>query len=155
MAGKTNRSSHSSRNERVYLQRRNQIGGCPGQRTVFHLFVINSRIALRLKFGEACFLTLFDIIKYFDKQSLDDTCDALFQEKVNNKLFTVWYKLSEQTEIQVRMGGGGLSAQGLAGPVTVQGGKAAALASALNFDLGVNSYFCGSKDEESYDTLRL
>ena len=74
---------------------------------------------------------------------------------MNNKLFTVWYKLSEQTEIQVRMGGGGLSAQGLAGPVTVQGGKAAALASALNFDLGVNSYFCGSKDEESYDTLRL
>ena len=132
-----------------------QIGGCPGQRTVFHLFVIKSLIALRLKFGEACFLTLLDIIKYFDKQSLVDACDALFKAKVNNKLFRVWYKLNEHTEIQVRMGGGGLSARGLAGPVTGQGGKAAALASALNLDLGVNSYFHGSKDEESYGTIRL
>ena len=48
-----------------------------------------------------------------------------------------------------------MSAQGLAGPVTGQGGGGAALASALNLDMGLNSYFQGSKDEECYGTVRL
>ena len=45
-----------------------------------------------------------------------------------------------------------MSAQGLAGPVTAQG---AALASALNLDKGVNTYFQGSKDEECYGRVQL
>ena len=48
-----------------------------------------------------------------------------------------------------------MSARGLAGPVTGQGGGGAALASALNLDLGLNSYFEGSLDEECYGTVRL
>ena len=132
-----------------------QIGGCPGQRTAFHLFVIKSLIALKLKLGQALFLTLLDIIKYFDKQSLVDACDALNTAKANRKLVRVWYKLNEHTEIQVQLGGGCMSARGLAGPCTGQGGSGAALASALNLDLGVNTYFCGSKDEDNYGKVRL
>ena len=48
-----------------------------------------------------------------------------------------------------------MSARGLAGPVTGQGGGGAALASALNLDLGLDSYFRGSKDEECYGTVRM
>ena len=44
---------------------------------------------------------------------------------------------------------------GLAGPVTGQGGGGAALASALNLDMGVNTYFQGSKDEECYGRVKL
>ena len=44
---------------------------------------IISLIALRLSLGEACFRTLLDLVKYFDKQSLVDACDALFQANVN------------------------------------------------------------------------
>ena len=132
-----------------------QIGGCPGQRTTFHLFVVKSLIALKLKLGQALFLTLLDIIKYFDKQSLVDACDALYKAKVKRKLVRVWYKLNEAIEIQVRLGGGGMSARGLAGPCTGQGGGGSALASALNLDLGVQSYFSGSKDEETYGKIRL
>ena len=44
-----------------------QIGGCHGQRTVFHLFVIKSNIALKLKLGQGLLITLLDIIKFFDK----------------------------------------------------------------------------------------
>jgi hypothetical protein len=51
--------------------------------------------------------------------------------------------------------GGGISARGLAGPVTGQGGGGAALASALNLDMGLDSYFKGSKDEECYGKVRL
>ena len=132
-----------------------QIGGCPGQRTQFHLFVIKSLIALRLQpGGRGLVLTILDIIKFFDKQSLVDAMDALYQAKVNPKNYRVWYKLNQNTIIQVKTGAG-LSARGLAGQVTGQGGGGAALASALNLDLGLHSYFRGSRDEECYGRIRL
>ena len=49
----------------------------------------------------------------------------------------------------------GVSARGLAGPVTGQGGGGAALASALNLDLGIQYYFCGSVNEDCYGKIRL
>ena len=67
-----------------------QIGGCPEQRTAFHLFAIKSLFAVRLSLGEDCFFTLLDIIKYIDKKSLVDVCDALFKAKVNKNLFRIW-----------------------------------------------------------------
>ena len=73
---------------------------------------------------------------------------------MNNKFFRVWYKLSERTEIEVRTGSG-LTSRGLAGPVTGHGGGGAALASALNLDLWIESYFQGSQDEDCYGTVRL
>ena len=133
-----------------------QIGGCPGQRTQFHLFVVKSLIALRSQpGGRGVLWTLIDIIKFFDKQSLVDAMDALHQAKVNPKNYRVWYKLNMNTVIQVKTGGGGMSARGLAGQVTGQGGGGAALASALNLDLGLNSYFQASSDEECYGKIRL
>ena len=52
--------------------------------------------------------------------------------------------------------GAGLSARGLAGPVTGQGAGGAALASSLNLDKRLDNYFRGSKDEECYvdDVIR-
>ena len=81
--------------------------------------------------------------------------DALYQAKVNPKNYRVWYKLNQNTVIQVKTGGGCMSAQGLAGPVTGQGAGGSALASALNLDLGLHSYFQGSRDEECYGNIRL
>ena len=131
-----------------------QIGGCPGQRTQFHLFVVRSLIALRLEAGEGCIITALDIKKFFDKQNIIDAMHSLSKAKVNKKLYRVWYRLTENTTIQV-MTGAGLTARGLVGPVTGQGGGGAALASALNLDMGVNNYFKGSKDEECYGRIRL
>ena len=131
-----------------------QIGGCPGKRTVFHLFVVKSNIAYKIMNGQGVFLTLLDLIKYFDKQSLIDACDALHKAEVNNKFYRVWYKLNSSTEIEVRTGAG-VTARGLAGPVTGQGGGGAALASALNLDLGLERYFEDSIDEEYYGSVRL
>ena len=66
----------------------------------------------------------------------------------------MWYKLNENTTIQVKTGAGP-SARGLAGPVTSQGGGGAALASSLNLDKGLEKYFKGSKEEECYGRIRL
>ena len=129
-----------------------QIGGCPGQRTVFHPFVVKSNIAIKIKMGQGILLTFLDLIKFFDKQSLIDACDSLFKANVKKKYWRVWYKLNKSTEIEVRTGAGG-SARGLAGPVTGQGGGGAALASALNLDLGVDRYFRDSTDEDVYGNI--
>ena len=131
-----------------------QIGGCPGMRTVFHLFVVKSNIAVKISQGKGVIITLLDLIKFFDKQSLVDACESLDKANVNSKFFRVRYKLNSKTEIEVRTGAG-VSARGLAGPVTGQGGGGAALASALNLDLGVERYFKDSIDEDCYGTICL
>ena len=64
-----------------------QIGGCPGMRMVFHLFVLKSNIVLKVSSGHGVILTLLDLIKVFDKQSLIDACNALHQANVNSKFF--------------------------------------------------------------------
>ena len=78
-----------------------QIGGCPGKRTVFHLFVIKGNLALKIIQGKGVILTLLDLIKSFDKQSLMDACSTLYQAKVNTKFFRVWYKLNKTQETWV------------------------------------------------------
>ena len=86
-----------------------QIGGCPGQRTQFHLYVLKSLIALRLQPGgrnAGSLLTVADIKKFFDKQNLVDAMDSIHQAKVNPKFYRVWYKLNHKTEIQVKTGAG-------------------------------------------------
>ena len=131
-----------------------QIGGQPGMRTQFHLFVVKSVMAVRENRDEGAILTLIDIQKFFDKQNLVDAMDSLFESGVNEKCYRIWYKLNQNTKISVRTGAG-CTEIGYAGGVTGQGGSGAALASALNLDSGVNSYFAGSKDEDCYGGIRL
>ena len=73
--------------------------------------------------------------------------DSMYQARINPKFYRIWYKLNHEIEIQVKTGSD-MSARGLAGPVTGQGGGGAARASALNLDMGLESYFKGSKDKE-------
>ena len=63
-----------------------QIGGCPGQRTQFHLFVLKSLIAMKVQPGgreAGSILTVADIMKFFDKQSLVVAMDTLHKAKIN------------------------------------------------------------------------
>ena len=90
-------------------------------------------MALRMSEGEGCILTMVDIRKFFDKQNLIDAMNTLHRAQVPKKCYRVWYKLNENTTIQVKTGAG-LSVRGLAGPVSGQGGGGAALASALNLE---------------------
>ena len=84
------------------------------------------------------------------------TCERrynTFDLKKNNK--TLYIEVKIFFSVLLYGIGAGLSARGLAGPVTGQGGGGAALASALNLDKGVDSYFRGSKDEECYGRVKL
>ena len=56
--------------------------------------------------GEGVILTSLDLVKLFDKQSLIDACNSLYQAKVNPKFYRVWYNLNAKTELEVRTGSG-------------------------------------------------
>ena len=91
---------------------------------MFHLFVVKSNVMIKLSLGQGVIMTFLNLIKFFDKQSLVDACDALHKAEVNPKFLRCWYKRNKETEIEVRTGAGD-SAQGLADPCTGQGGGGA------------------------------
>ena len=62
-----------------------QLGGKPGIRTQFHLFTVKSLIAMKLEKKEGLVLSIADIRKFFDKESLVDTCFTLHQANVDTK----------------------------------------------------------------------
>ena len=67
--------------------------------------------------GEGCVLTAGNICKFFEKQSLVDAMNTLHEANVKSKWYRIWYKLKQNTKIQVKTGAG-LSARGLACPET-------------------------------------
>ena len=42
------------------------LGGCPGMRTVIHLFVVKSNTAVKISLGKGVIITILDLIKFFD-----------------------------------------------------------------------------------------
>ena len=76
--------------------------------------MLKSLIALRLQPGErkaGLILTVADIMKFFDKQSLVDAMDSVHKAKINPKFYRVWYKMNQNTVMQVETGAG-MSARG-------------------------------------------
>ena len=131
-----------------------QIGGKPGMRTEFHLFVIKSLIAMKKLKKEGLILTTRDIQKFFDKESLVDTCVTLARAEVKTKRLRTWWKMNQRAQLSV-LTGSGQSEEGEARLLVGQGGILATLASQLNLDMGINDYFKSSKDEECYGSIRL
>ena len=41
-------------------------------------------------------LTVADIMKFFDKESLADAMDSLHKAKINPKFYRVWYKMNKK-----------------------------------------------------------
>ena len=132
---------------------RYQIGGCPGQRTQFHLFVAKSIMGIKIHFGGGGIFNLYDFQNFFDKQNIVDAMESLTRAKVKRKLYRVWFKLNI-TKIRVRTGAG-YTEEAEVGAVTAQGAGGSALISSLNLDLGVNDFFAGSVDEDFYGRVRL
>ena len=92
-----------------------QIGGQPGMRTQFHLFAVKSVIGMRERERRGGFLTVADIQKYFDKESLQMGCLSLLQGGADRRAVRLWYKLNSRCTITA-MTGAGPTERGEAGP---------------------------------------
>ena len=71
---------------------------------------------------------------------------------MNSAAARIWFKLNQNTEIQVKTSAG-MTDTAVVGDVIGQGTAGAALVSQLNLDLGMKSYFSGSADELYYGNV--
>ena len=72
-------------------------------RPQFHLFVVKSAMALALENKEGRIFTLTDIVKFYDKEMLNDAILAT-HGTVNRKALRLWWKMNQSTLISVKTG---------------------------------------------------
>ena len=131
-----------------------QIGGQPGMRTNFHLFVLKSVIGIKEKSDQGVIITVADIKQFFDKESLVDCMVTLSEAQIDQKCYRLWWKLNKRVVLQVRTGAGTTDPVEVEGLLS-QGSTGAGLVSQFNIDRGIDSYFSNSCDEVFYGTVRL
>ena len=131
-----------------------QIATKPGHRTQEHLFVIKSVMALYMSYGKAIVLSMWDLSKFFDRESLTDCMNELYKSKVQGKLYRLLYAMNRNTRICVQTPVGVTDEQDT-GEGVGQGTLEGALISAVNLDTGVNDFFHDSEYEVSYASVPL
>ena len=131
-----------------------QIATKPGHRTQEHLFVIKSVLALYMSYGKAIILSMWDLSKNFDRESLTDCMNELYKSKVQGKLYRLLYAMNRNTRICVQTPVGVTDEQDT-GEGVGQGTLEGALISAVNLDTGVDEFFHDSEYEVSYASLPL
>ena len=131
-----------------------QIGAKPGHRAQEHLFVLKSVILSNLNLNNPVFLAMWDVSKFFDRESLRDCMNEVYRNNVKGKLYRLIYNMNKATKITVQTPVG-LTEEQNTGESVGQGTLEGAIISAVNLDNGVQDYFGDSSDEMSYFGLRL
>jgi hypothetical protein len=116
-----------------------QIGGQPGHRAEELMFVLKSTVAKHRSQGKMVILQGYDVSKYFDKEMIQDAVLTCQKRGADNKAIRLWYKLNDQTKIQVRTGAG-MSRFENVGAVVGQGMLGGALVSQAVLDDGVTEH---------------
>jgi hypothetical protein len=126
-----------------------QIGTKPGHRAQEHLFVLKSVIALHLQYDKAVILSMWDVSKFFDRESLSDCMNELYKSNVKGKLYRLLFEMNSNTKISIQTPVG-ITDESDTGEGVGQGTLEGALVSAVNLDSGVNDFFCDSEYEVNY-----
>ena len=129
-----------------------QIGGLPNHRVEEHLVTLKAIVSRSITNGGAI-VKLIDIKGFFDSESIRGVMNSLYEAKIPRKAYRVWYLMNSQTSVSVKTPAGQTEFRE-AGELCGQGSAGAALASQLDIDLGVNSYFKSSRDEIKYGSVR-
>ena len=116
-----------------------QIGGQPGHRAEELMFVLKSTIARHRAGGKLVILQGYDVSIFFDKETIEDAVLTCVKRGADKKAVRLWYKLNDQTKIQVRTGAG-MSSFGNVGAVVGQGMLGGALVSQAVLDDGVSEH---------------
>ena len=131
-----------------------QIGTKTGHRAQEHLFTLKSVISLYLKYDFPIMVQLYDISKFFDRESLRDGMNAIYNCGIKGKLYRLIYNMNKDTKIRVRTAVGETD-EIETGENIGQGTLEGANISAANVDYTVNMFFKTSLDELSYGENKL
>ena len=120
---------------------KNQLGGMPGAMSVEHLVVLKTWMKQKEQQKESGIFNVFDMSKFFDKESLLDCMNVLnTYAKISNKSYRLWYKLNEGTRISVKTSVGETDKATIFDSIG-QGSVGAALVSALNIGVAIKETF--------------
>ena len=131
-----------------------QIGTKNGHRAQEHLFSLKSIIAFYLSHDFPILIQLYDISKFFDRESLRDGMNSIYNCGIKGKLYRLIYGMNKDTRIRVRTAVGE-SEEKETGENIGQGTLEGATISAANIDYTVNMFFQSSMDELSYGGERI
>ena len=130
-----------------------QIGGLPNHRVEEHLVTLKAIVSRSITTGGAI-VKFVDIKGFFDSESLRGVMNSLYQSGIPKKAYRVLFLMNSKTSVSVKTPAGQTEYRE-AGELCGQGSAGAALASQLDIDLGVNSYFKSSRDEIKYGSVRV
>lgn len=131
-----------------------QIATKPGHRAAEHLYTIKSILGSFQQQDKAMILSMWDLKKFFDRESLFDCMNELYKNNLKGKLYRLIYELNKNVRIQVQTAVG-LTEEKDTGPSVAQGSVEGALISAVTPDNGVKDFFADSDEEVSYGDLLL
>ena len=118
-----------------------QIGGMPKSMSVEHLVTLKTWMAMKEQKKENGIFQVFDMEKFFDKESLMDTMHTLDKKgKISNKSYRLWYRLNEDARISVKTSIGETRSKKVKNSLG-QGMFGAALASSLNIGCAIEDIF--------------
>ena len=131
-----------------------QIGGMPGSSSTEHLLTLKTWMLMKETFKQDGIFQVFDMAKFFDKESLLDVMYTLSTKaKISNKSYRLWHQLNEDTKISVLTSVGETNSEIVKNSIG-QGGMAAALASSLNIGCAIEETF-KSNHSSSIGEVRL
>ena len=113
-----------------------QIGGIEGQRPEQHLLTMKTFLRTREVKRLPTWISLFDLEKFFDRQSAVDSCAALHGAGVRGPLYRLIYKICAVNTLRAKTPVG-MTKPFTIGAVVAQGSSLGALQSALNLDRAV------------------
>ena len=117
-----------------------QIATKPGHRASEHVYCIMSLMQLSEKNRSAYILNLYDIQKYFDRESAIDCHFEMYKRNVKGKVYRLMYGLNENIRIRVRTPLGLTDSRDTFAGIG-QGTVSGAIVSASGLDSGVEEYF--------------
>ena len=131
-----------------------QIGTKTGHRAQEHLFTMKSVISLYMKHDMPMVVQLYDISKFFDRESLRDGMNSIYHCGIRGKLYRLIYMMNKDTQIRVRTAVGETDEKDT-GENIGQGTLEGAVISAANIDYTMTRFFSESKEEVSYGGMNL
>ena len=123
-----------------------QIATKPGHRATEHIFVILSIMELYDKNRKALIISMYDLKKYFDSESLFDCCSEIYKSQVRGKIYRLLFQLNKNVRIRVKTPVG-VTASADTGPTVSQGSSEGAIVSSVNLDNGIKEYYHDNEDE--------
>ena len=124
-----------------------QIATKPGHRSSEHLYVMKNILSVIQKKKKAVIVSMWDLKKFFDSESLVDCMSELYKSNIKGKIYRLIYKMNQNIRISVKTPVGDTDFEDT-GEGVGQGTVEGSIVSATSLDKGISESFDKDSDED-------